>query len=294
MPELPEVETVRRGLAPYLEGRVIKKIRLNRADLRFPFPEDFCDHLTGAEIIALRRRAKYLLFDLQCARGDRRLWISHLGMTGRFELSSPEAGKRGDANADFADAHYYQHDTAKHVHLELICDDGTYLRYADPRRFGYMDLISHNQPYPAFDAMGPEPDDQLQLDDLLARLAGRNTPIKTALLDQKIIAGLGNIYVCEALHHAQISPRRRAGGLGPVRMARLVPAIQQVIAEALEAGGSTLRDFRHSDGSLGYFQHRFAVYDRAGAPCLRPACTGIVQRIVQAGRSTFFCGHCQK
>ncbi len=308
MPELPEVETVRRGLEPYMLGRTITQLQLNRGDLRFPFPLDFAARLTGAHIVAVRRRAKYLLVHVHrpdensreqalAADGQKNktmrdwVWISHLGMTGRFDIIPP-----GEAqpSATIEDGRYYSADAQKHVHVCLRLDDGTQIHYADPRRFGYMDLIAADQPYRPFVGMGPEPDAALCVEDVVGRLAGRASPIKTALLDQKIIAGLGNIYVCEALHHAQISPRRRAGTIGPKRAARLVPAIQQVIAEAIAAGGSSLRDFRHGDGSLGYFQHRFAVYDRAGAPCSRPSCVGIVQRIVQAGRSTFFCSRCQR
>jgi len=293
MPELPEVETVRRGLAPHMTGRIIRHLTLNRPDLRFPFPQHFKDRLTGARIQQVSRRAKYLLIHVEDAGGDEAIWLSHLGMTGRFEIRPG-----GDGPAPALDAHFYaqaqSEAVAKHVHVQMELDDGTHIHYADPRRFGYMDLFPADTPYPAFVRMGPEPDAHLTFEDFYPRLTQRGLPIKSALLNQGVIAGLGNIYVCEALFRAGISPRRKANRLGPVRVARLIPAIQDVIAEAIAAGGSTLRDFRHSDGALGYFQHRFAVYDRAGAPCLQSDCTGIVQRIVQSGRSTFFCPHCQR
>ena len=295
MPELPEVETVRRGLAPHVEGRRIADVHLARADLRFPFPMDFAARLRGAEIAALARRGKYLLAEMQPqqAGGPRFFWLSHLGMTGRFMLERP-----GAAPFDPGD---YAHEVAapvaaKHVHVRLDLDDGTALAYADPRRFGFMDLIdgaADSSPFLA--EMGPEPlGNGFSEAQLLAAAKGRKTPVKNFLLDQRVVAGLGNIYVCEALFMAGISPRRQAANLGPQRIARLVPAIRDVLQRAIAAGGSTLRDFAGSDGQLGYFQHDFLVYDRTGSPCSADGCHAKIRRIVQSGRSSFYCPSCQK
>ncbi len=275
MPELPEVETVCRGLAPYLEGQRIAHVHLARPDLRFPFPEGFAARLRGATVCHFGRRAKYLLAEME-KDGARFFWLSHLGMSGRF---------------------IYKHEIPdKHVHVRFEMEDGTVLHYADPRRFGFMDLIEgapETSPFLAH--LGPEPlSNAFHLDMLVAACAGRKSPIKNVLLDQRVVAGLGNIYVCEALFMARISPRRLAAHVGPKRLARLVPAICDVLAQAIDAGGSSLRDFADSDGKLGYFQHHFLVYDREGLACPTPKCRASIQRIVQSGRSSFFCPKCQR
>ncbi len=281
MPELPEVETVRAGLAPVLEGRVILGARANRADLRFPLPEGFAARLTGARVMALRRRSKYLLADL--AGGE--TLLVHLGMTGRILVSGAQVGA-------FIHAHPAP---ARHDHVVLEIEGGARVTYNDPRRFGAMDLLdtAAAEAHPLLAGLGPEPlGNGFSEGYLAARLAGRKAPVKAALLDQRIVAGLGNIYVCEALHRAGVSPLAPAGAVGPRRLARLVAAIRAVLAEAIAAGGSSLRDYRQADGGLGYFQHAFRVYGRESAPC--PACGTPVRRIVQAGRSTWFCPRCQR
>lgn len=302
MPELPEVETVRRGLAPHIEGKRIAYVDLRRPDLRFPFPEGFVEALTGARIEKMDRRAKYLMTYLTGLTGDSWVWITHLGMTGRFtrsDLGSDDAlADNSIADVSFTPGRFHnQLEVAKHDHVIIGLDDGSRLVYADPRRFGFMHLVQADalSQYPAFVNMGPEPlSSDLTLEDLLSRLSARASPIKQALLDQNIIAGLGNIYVCEALFRANISPKRLAKNVGKQRLARLIPAIQTVLSEAIAAGGSSISDFKSSDGALGYFQHNFDVYDRADEPCSRQECAGIVKRLVQGGRSTFYCGTCQK
>jgi formamidopyrimidine-DNA glycosylase len=283
MPELPEVETVRRGLAPALEGRRLSHVRLNRPDLRFPLPDGFGQRLTGAVITRLDRRAKYLLGHLD--RGD--VLVMHLGMTGRFEIDGAVPGVFERAvDPD-----------PKHAHVVFETEGGGRVTYYDPRRFGFMSLIPEGEltRHPWFAGMGPEPlgDDFTPL-TLVGAFAGRKQGPKTLLLNQRIVAGLGNIYVCEALHRAQISPIKPAGGISKKRLAVLTQAIKDVLAEAVEVGGSTLRDFAAADGALGYFQHRFRVYGREGEPCPTPGCGGVVGRIVQSGRSTFYCPRCQK
>ncbi|MGC6534159.1 MAG: bifunctional DNA-formamidopyrimidine glycosylase/DNA-(apurinic or apyrimidinic site) lyase [Parvibaculales bacterium] len=292
MPELPEVETVRRGLAPHIEGRRIAALELNRADLRFPFPENFAAKMQGATLTHFGRRAKYLLASLE-KHGETFYWLSHLGMTGRFMLDRPDAARLEPGD--------YAHEVAapvaaKHIHMRLHFEDGTHLSYADPRRFGFMDCFSGApQDNKFLSNLGPEPlGNQFDLPVLLNACAARKSPIKNVLLDQSVVAGLGNIYVCEALFDARISPRRLAANTGPKRLARLLPAIRQVLQRAIAAGGSSLRDFADSDGKLGYFQHQFWVYDREGAPCSRPDCDATIRRIVQAGRSSFYCPSCQK
>ncbi|MEL0150949.1 MAG: bifunctional DNA-formamidopyrimidine glycosylase/DNA-(apurinic or apyrimidinic site) lyase [Rhodobiaceae bacterium] len=293
MPELPEVETVRRGLAPHIEGRRITDFTLHRADLRFPFPKDFEKRMRGAQVKSFNRRAKYLLAEMQDKTGTPFTWLSHLGMTGRFMLSLPQAGDLEPG----AYAHEVTAQTAqKHIHVEMRFDDGTHLSFADPRRFGFMDCFSGDMSGSSFlAALGPEPlGNDFNDATLLAAARGRKTPVKNFLLDQNVVAGLGNIYVCEALFMAGISPRRQATNLGAKRIARLVPAIRNVLARAIEAGGSTLRDFAHEDGSMGYFQHQFAVYGRAGEACSVPDCSARLKRLVQSGRSSFYCPACQK
>lgn len=286
MPELPEVETVRRGLEPALSGARLSRVRANRPDLRFPLPEGFVQRLTGARILRLERRAKYLLAPLD--RGD--TLVMHLGMTGRFEIASPVGSIRP---GDFA--REVKPDD-KHAHVVFETEAGAVVTYHDPRRFGFMDLIATDQvqAHPWFATMGPEPlGEGFDAATLIKAFAGRKQGPKTLLLDQKTVAGLGNIYVCEALHRAGISPFKPSGMIAGKRLGPLTQVIKAVLAEAVEVGGSTLKDFAAADGALGYFQHRFRVYDREGQPCPTPGCKGVIAREVQAGRSTFFCPVCQ-
>jgi formamidopyrimidine-DNA glycosylase len=285
MPELPEVETVRGGLAPVLEHHRLTRVEARRPDLRFPLPQNFVQQLTGATVTRLERRAKYLL-----ARLDREdTLVMHLGMSGRFEIAHAEGV---DRPGEF----YYAPDPdPKHAHIVFDTDAGARVTYYDPRRFGYMALINtatlHLHPW--FTGLGPEPlSDGFDTDHLQAAFAGRKQGPKTLLLDQRIVAGLGNIYVCEALNRSRISPFKPAGDIAKPRLAKLVEAIRAVLAEAIAAGGSTLRDFAQTDGALGYFQHRFRAYDREGEPCMNK-CGGIIAREVQSGRSTFYCPVCQ-
>ncbi|MCB9961188.1 MAG: bifunctional DNA-formamidopyrimidine glycosylase/DNA-(apurinic or apyrimidinic site) lyase [Hyphomonas sp.] len=281
MPELPEVETVRRGLAPALEGHRIVSVTQNRADLRFPFPENFAARLQGQRVLRLGRRAKFLTADLSSGE----VLVMHLGMTGRFTVSGgPTATFHHDTGTDPA-----------HDHVIMITDTDTRITYNDPRRFGFMELWPADRfdTYPRLLAMGPEPlSNGFSAAYLDTALKGKKAPIKAALLDQSVIAGLGNIYVCEALWRARISPKRLSQSIPGRRAERLAPAINEVIAEAIEAGGSSISDFASASGELGYFQHRFAVYDREGEPC--PACGAAIRRLVQSGRSTFYCPACQR
>jgi formamidopyrimidine-DNA glycosylase len=292
MPELPEVETVRRGLAPVMEGAAIEAVELNRKDLRFPLPHRFRARLAGRRVVALRRRAKYLLAELD----DGATLLMHLGMSGSFRID------RSGVLAGEAFRHPRGKDAA-HDHVVFHFAGGARIVYNDPRRFGFMLLLKAGErdTHPFLAGLGPEPvDGGLDALYLARRFAGRSAPLKAALLDQRTVAGLGNIYVCEALWRARLSPRRAAGtltrtsGEPTARLASLAAAIGAVIAEAVEAGGSSLRDYVRADGELGLFQHRFAVYDREGEPCLRKGCRGVVRRIVQSGRSTFFCPVCQR
>src|SRR5215213_3763891 len=268
MPELPEVETTVRGLARVLQGRRIARVEARRPDLRRALPVDLGQRLTGARVTGLRRRAKYGLIDTD--RDD--TLVFHLGMSGHWRVDPSEL--------------------EKHDHFLIETDEGRRVVLNDARRFGSLDLVSTAEldRTPPFDTLGPEPLD-LDARELRRRLAGRTAAIKLRLLDQRIVAGLGNIYVCEALYRAGIHPRRAGGSISLQRLKRLVPAIHDVLAEAIEAGGSTLRDFASPDGELGYFSKRFAVYDREGRPC---HCGGAVKRIVQGGRSTFYCSKCQR
>lgn len=286
MPELPEVETVRRGLAPVLEGRRLSRVEQRRADLRFPFPDGFVQRLTGARITALRRRAKYLMAELD--RGE--TLVMHLGMSGRYEIARPEGSERP------GEFHYAADPDPKHAHVVFETEDGGRVTYYDPRRFGYMDLIETDRiaEHPWFKALGPEPlSPQFDAARLKSAFEGRRQGPKTLLLDQRVVAGLGNIYVCEALNRARISPFKPADGIPKKKLAPLVETIREVLEEAIAAGGSTLRDYAAADGALGYFQHRFRAYDREDEPCLNPGCRGTIAREVQAGRSTFFCRACQ-
>lgn len=290
MPELPEVETVRRGLEPALAGARLIRVEARRPDLRFALPEGFVQRLTGARIEGVSRRAKYLLAPLD--RGD--TLVMHLGMTGRFEL---EGGATGDEqNGRPGEFHYAPPSDPKHAHVVFETDRGCRITYSDPRRFGFMDLIptAELEAHAWFKAMGPEPLGPGFDEGLLKRaFAGRKQSPKTLLLDQRTVAGLGNIYVCEALFMARISPLKPAGSVKGPKLKALTEAIRTVLAEAIEAGGSTLRDFAGTDSALGYFQHRFKVYDREGQACVRGD-GGVIKRVVQAGRSTFFCPVCQR
>jgi formamidopyrimidine-DNA glycosylase len=275
MPELPEVETVRRGLALMISGRRIVHAELRRMDLRRPFPPALAARLGGARIGALGRRGKYILIEVD----EDGLLLVHLGMSGRIT-----------ADREIRPA-------GPHDHVLLTFDDGTQLRYNDARRFGTIDYLRRDEAgrHPLLRGLGPEPlEPGFDVAYLSQRLAGRLTSIKAALLDQRIVAGLGNIYVCEALYRARVSPRRSAGSLSRGRIQRLVQAIRSVLDEAIAAGGSSLRDYVQADGELGYFQHRWAVYGREGEPCPRCICAEGVRRIVQAGRSTFYCAKRQR
>ena len=280
MPELPEVETVRRGLLPHLEGARIARLVLNRDGLRRPFPPDLVQVASGATVTALRRRSKYLLLDLD--RGPSVL--IHLGMSGRMLI---EGAGVGDFHRDPAIL-------PRHDHVVIETETGTRITLNDARRFGMVDLIRGDSS-PLLDVLGPEPLDPAFTGGVLARaFAGRRAPVKALLLDQGIVAGLGNIYVSESLHRAGIDPRRAGGRISAARLDGLAGHIKDVLAEAIAAGGSSLRDHRQANGELGYFQHSFRVYDRAGAPCPTPGCPGTVRRIVQSGRSSFWCPDCQR
>ncbi|BCJ92429.1 formamidopyrimidine-DNA glycosylase [Terrihabitans soli] len=283
MPELPEVETVRRGLEPALLGAKLVKAEARRKDLRFPFPPAFAEKLTGRTITALTRRAKYLLADLD----DGQVLIAHLGMSGSFRVEDEVPGA----------FHRERSRLAAHDHVVLTTDRNVTVTYNDPRRFGFMLLVPRSEldSHPLIKDLGIEPlGNELSGEYLLSVFTKRSAPLKAALLDQKTIAGLGNIYVCEALFRAGLSPKRTARTLRLAAAERLAEAIRAVLQEAVEAGGSSLRDHAQTNGELGYFQHRFAVYDRAGEPCPREGCKGTVRRIVQSGRSTFYCPACQK
>ena len=296
MPELPEVETVMRGLAAVLEGHRITEVEQRRAGLRFPFPEDLVRRVEGRRVLSFRRRAKYMLVRLE---GGESLLV-HLGMSGRMvarQAGAPAIARLGPQGAA-SDARGHNAPPEAHEHLVFATDHGWRVGFVDPRRFGSVDLVATaaEDDHRLLRSLGPEPLDDGFTDAVLsAALAGKLTPIKAALLDQSVVAGLGNIYVCEALYRAGISPRRLAHSVAGARAARLVPAIKAVLAESIGAGGSSLRDYVRADGELGRFQERFAVYGREGEPCPQcgPACPGI-GRIVQSGRSTFFCARWQR
>jgi formamidopyrimidine-DNA glycosylase len=294
MPELPEVETVRRGLEPALAGKRITRVVLKRRDLRIPFPRDLAERLTGRRVEALERRAKYILVHLE--GGD--TLIVHLGMSGRFTVYGPNSSAMAEKPGRFL--HKVADDGSgegKHDHVVLETEEGHRLVYTDHRRFGLMTLSPRAElsVHKLFKRLGPEPLSEAFTGAALSRaLKGKKTPIKSALLDQRVVSGLGNIYVCEALHRAGISPKRLARSVAGPRAEKLVPIIKAVLNEAIAAGGSTLRDYAHADGELGYFQHSFTVYDREDEPCPTPGCHGVVKRLVQAGRSTFYCRVCQR
>lgn len=275
MPELPEVETVRRGLALKMSGHRIVRAELRRPDLRRPFPPALAARLDGARIGALGRRGKYILIELDLDG----LLLLHLGMSGRVTAGSAALPP------------------ALHDHVVLTLDDGTVIRFNDARRFGLIDYLKRGEEarHPLLAGLGPEPlEPGFDGTYLVAALAGKQTPLKSALLDQRTVAGLGNIYVCEALFRAGLSPRRLAASIGRVRADRLVAGIRSVLSEAIAAGGSSLRDYVQADGELGYFQHRWAVYGHEGEPCPGCDCGGGVRRIVQSGRSTFYCAKRQR
>ena len=286
MPELPEVETVRRGLQPVLEGARLTQVRQNRPDLRFPFPDRFPERLEGATVETIHRRAKYLLMPLSTGE----TWVTHLGMTGRFTLDGSQLGEFEEA-APVA---------GKHEHLSLCAVRAgatTRIGFADARRFGFMGLIPSDEveAHPWFAGLGPEPlGNAFSGAHLGEAFRGKKQNIKVSLLDQRIVAGLGNIYVCEALFRARISPLVAAGKVSRPRLETLAAEVRNVLNDAIAAGGSTLRDFANAEGGQGYFQHRFDVYGREGKPCARDGCSGVVKRLVQAGRSTFYCPACQK
>lgn len=288
MPELPEVETVRRGLLPVMEGTVIARADVRRPDLRWPLPERMAERLTGARVERLRRRSKYILADLSTGE----TLIIHLGMSGRILISTPEAG------TTMPGVFHHEHPApAKHDHVVFDMASGARITFNDARRFGAMDMVATDaaEGHWLLAQLGPEPlGNGFNEDWLIARMRGRRTPVKSVLLDQRTVAGLGNIYVCEALYRAGISPRRHAGRIAAQRVAALVPIIRDVLSEAITAGGSSLRDYRQTDGELGYFQHAFRVYGREGQPCATPGCATVVRRVVQSGRSSFYCSACQR
>ena len=293
MPELPEVETVRRGLAPAMEDARFVDVVAHRGDLRWPLPNDFVARLKGQKVVGLGRRAKYLLADL--SSGD--VLLMHLGMSGSFRVV--DAGKAKTPGL----FHYQRSDYGTHDHVVFRMSSGATIAFNDPRRFGCMKLFPRRaiDEEPLLRSLGPEPlGNAFDAAMLADACAGKKTSVKAALLDQRIVAGLGNIYVCEALNRSKISPRRMAStlatraGAPQERTGPLVDSIKAVLADAIEAGGSSLRDHKQTNGDLGYFQHRFRVYDREGKPCPTRGCHGTIRRIVQGGRSTFFCPVCQK
>lgn len=289
MPELPEVETVRRGLVPAMEGKRIEKVEQRRKDLRWPFQKDFVARLSGKTITSLGRRAKYLLIDL--SSGD--VLIAHLGMSGSFRVGEETPGE----------FHHLRSKARAHDHVVFHMSGGSVVIFNDPRRFGFMKIVPRARLHeePALRILGLEPlGNEFGAESLARACAGRETSLKAALSDQKTVAGLGNIYVCEALHRAHLSPKRRASSIadakgGPNERAEaLADAIKAVLNDAIKAGGSSLRDHRQTDGELGNFQHSFRVYDRAGESCPTRGCNGKIRRIVQGTRSTFYCPVCQK
>jgi len=293
MPELPEVETVRRGLQPVMEGAKIVKAEARRKDLRFPFQKDFTSRLTGQTVTGLGRRAKYLMADL--TSGD--VLLMHLGMSGSFRVL------KGEGNSTPGEFHYPRSEDRAHDHVVFHMSSGASVVFNDPRRFGYMKIIARHEldDEPLLQGLGPEPLGNEFDADLLARAChNKKTSLKAALLDQRVVAGLGNIYVCEALYRAHLSPRRLAATLATKKgettdhARRLVEEIHTVLNQAIKAGGSSLRDHRQTSGELGYFQHSFQVYDREGEKCQTPRCGGTIRRFNQNGRSTFWCPKCQK
>jgi formamidopyrimidine-DNA glycosylase len=293
VPELPEVETVRRGLAPVMEGARIIRVEARRPDLRRPLPRDFAKRLEGQTVTGVGRRAKYLTADL--GSGD--VLLMHLGMSGSFRVSHE------DMKTMPGQFHHARAAAATHDHVVFHLSSGATVTFNDPRRFGLMLIVPRRElaDHPLMRDVGPEPlGNAFDASLLAAACANKKTNLKAALLDQTVVAGLGNIYACEALHRALLSPKRRAStiatrtGAPNAKALALVDAIKTVLNDAIKAGGSSLRDHRQTDGELGYFQHHFRVYGREAEPCVTPGCRGTVKRIVQSGRSTFFCPVCQK
>jgi formamidopyrimidine-DNA glycosylase len=293
MPELPEVETVRRGLSPAMEGARFDKVELRRPDLRQPFPKDFVKRLQGKTVTGVGRRAKYLLADLSSGE----VLMMHLGMSGSFRVTQAERENRPGK------FHRARNEAKAHDHVVFHMSSAATVTFNDPRRFGLMLLVPRKElaEHPLMKGIGPEPlGNEFDAAMLAKACADRKTSLKAVLSDQRVVAGLGNIYVCEALHRARLSPTRQAStlakknGAPTLAAARLVEAIRDVLHDAIRAGGSSLRDHRRTDGELGDFQHNFRVYDRAGRPCPTAGCRGTIRRIVQAGRSTYFCPACQK
>lgn len=278
MPELPEVETVMRGLMPVMEGQRIIRADIRRPDLRWPFPVDMKARLEGQVVTRFQRRAKYILATLESGE----VLLIHLGMSGRMQISLPDKTQSPPV-------------PEKHDHVIFDMESGARIAFNDTRRFGAMDLIPAGGEHTLLQNLGPEPlGNDFNATYLINKLTGRNMPIKSALLDQRIVAGLGNIYVAEALWRAGISPTRKAKSVSAKHIDVLIPAIRDVLAEAIESGGSSLKDHRQTNGELGYFQHRFAVYDREDEPCQKDGCGGTINRIVQSGRSTYYCPKCQR
>ncbi len=289
MPELPEVETVKRGLEPVLKGRTIQKVDMRRKNLRFPFPKGFATRLEGARIMALARRAKYILAELDNGFS----LLIHLGMTGRFTVLAAEGAS--NLGQFYFETGAGEKADGPHDHVVFHLDEGLRVVYSDPRRFGMMDLLvsTESEAHKLLKGLGVEPlGNALSATYLAARFKGKQAPLKAALLDQRIIAGLGNIYVCEALFRARLSPKRKAGSVKPEKLEDLVRHIRDILNEAILAGGSTLQDFQGTNGEQGSYQQRFLVYDREGEPC--PNCGRPIKRIVQSGRSSFYCSFCQK
>ncbi|GHF12821.1 formamidopyrimidine-DNA glycosylase [Kordiimonas sediminis] len=278
MPELPEVETVKEGLVPALEGAVLSRVEIRRPKLRFDIPADFAEKTSGQSVERLERRSKYILIHLS----NSLVILLHLGMSGRIRIYGPQEPLS---------------EIGKHDHVSFYTQAGHHILFTDPRRFGVLTYFQAHEMemHPLLKNIGPEPlSNAFSEQHLAAGLAKRKSPIKTALLDQKLVAGLGNIYVCEALWRSHIHPERKANSLSNTEIARLFPVIKEVLQDAIKAGGSTLKDYATTDGELGYFQHQFNVYGREDAPCSNPKCGGTITRIVQSNRSTFFCPKCQK
>ena len=301
LPELPEVETVRKGLEQAMIGRTLTEVILRRENLRFPFPEDFASRVIGSKIDSIRRRAKYLLIDLD----DGQVILSHLGMSGRYTLFDAEKVNQFETNGDIDRSSRFGSATGfdgRHDHVEFRFDDGSTAVYTDPRRFGIMDLIDVGEEtiHPLLESLGPEPFGDWNSKQLAQRLFKKTTSIKVALLDQRVVVGVGNIYACEALHRSGIHPQRqsktlvRKDGKPTKKLDLLVDNVVQVLEKAVEAGGSSVNDFADVNGSLGYFGHQFQAYDREDQPCLKAGCGGTIERITQSGRSTFLCPRCQR
>lgn len=301
MPELPEVETVRRGLEQAMLGRTLTGVVLRREDLRFPFPDGFATHLLGRKIESIRRRAKYLLLDLD----DGRIILSHLGMSGRYTLFDAEKVDQFETTQNIDEHSRFGTATGfdgRHDHVEFRFDDGSVAVYTDPRRFGIIDLIEvgEEQIHPLLETLGPEPFGNWNANQLAKKLHNKTTSIKVALLDQRVVVGVGNIYACEALHRSGIHPQRqsktlvRKDGKPTKKLHLLHENVVQVLEQAVEVGGSSLNDFADVNGTLGYFGHHFQAYDREDEPCLKEDCGGTIERITQSGRSTFLCPRCQR